>query len=238
MSEKFKFIISGRMHKINDLGEEMNTQFLKLHEAYFSNIGFDFNDFKDHSLRFFDDNKDDYTVQDEFFNNFTIIWRNFLAMQLFSRAEQLWNDALGIAYEWEKRNQGARIHKGTPYYFLGVTSILNGELDKGFLLMHQALEEDKKTQNSQTPRTPAYFFVTLDYKKQNQFFRDKVLEIASFTGERLEVYRSSGRGSLTIDDFKSKFLEETAGTVARDGALQETGERGPKNLLRLVGTSE
>lgn len=195
--------------KIDDLGKEMNAQFLRLHEAYFSNTALDFNDFKDHALKFFDDNKDDYIAQDKFFNNFTIIWGNFLGMQLFSRAEQLWNHALDIVYEWENRNQGARIHKGTPYYFLGVTSILNEELEKGFLLMHQALEEDVKTHNSRTPRTPAYFFVTLDYKTQNQFFRQKVLEIASFTNKLLEAYRSSGRGSLTIEDFKTKFLEET-----------------------------
>ena len=77
--------------------------------------------------------------------------------------------------------------------------------------MHQALEEDKKTHQTKTPKTPAYSFVTLDYENQNQFFRPKVREIAKFLDENyLNSYRSSRGGSLTLSDFKTKFLEESA----------------------------
>jgi len=95
------------------------------------------------------------------------------------------------------------------YYFWGVTCILNGNLEKGFLLMHQALEEDKKTHQTKTPKTPAYSFVTLDYENQNQFFIPKVREIAEFLKENLDSYRSSRGGTLTLSGFKSKFLEES-----------------------------
>jgi len=210
MKDNFEFILSGQMYKINGLNREMNDQFLKLHEAYFSNTGFDFDVFKEVSLKFFDDKKGDYIIQDKFFNNFTIIWQNFLAMQLFDRAEQLWNDVLNIVYIWENRNQDARIHKGTPYYFLGVTSILHRDLDKGFSLMHQALEEDKITHNTQAPKTPAYSFVILDYEEQSQFFRQKVLEIARFMEARLDFYQLDGRGILNINNFKSKFLAQVS----------------------------
>lgn len=210
MNNKFEFMVAGRACEINDLGSPMNELFLKLHEAYFSNVAFDLKNFKEHSLKFFDANQDNYVVHDKFFNNFTIIWTRFLSLHLFDKAAQLWNLALNIAYEWENKGPDKRIHKGTPYYFLGVTCILNQELDKGFLLMHQALEEDKGTHNTSTPLTPAYFFVTLDYQKQNQFFRGKVLEIAKFIDKRLSLYRSSRNGSLNLADFKSRLLEETS----------------------------
>ena len=145
----------------------------------------------------------------KFFGTIHIIWRSFLNQGCFKNAEYLWDFALNIAYEWENKNQNKRIHKGTPYYFWGVTCILNGDLEKGFLLMHQALEEDKKTHQTNTPKTPAYSFVTLDYENQNQFFIPKVREIAEFLKENLDSYCSSRGGTLTLSGFKTKFLEES-----------------------------
>jgi len=159
---------------------------------------------------YFDQNLDNYGAHDAFFNQLTIPWQFFLNQGRFRAAEQLWNLALKIAYDWQSKNQNKRIHKGTPYYFCGVTCILNGDLEKGFFLMHQALEEDKETHKTLTPGGPAFCFVALDYQEQNQFFRPKVEEIAKFVEEKLNIYRSSRVGILTLSDFKSKFLEEPA----------------------------
>lgn len=210
--EKFKFKIGDKTFGIENLGEPINTQFLKLHEAYLSGHFFDIKKFEEESFNFFSTNND-YTAHDKFFNNFTIIWQHFLSLRRFDKAEELWNLTLDIAYEWEKVNQGFRIHKGTPYYFWGVTCILNNELDKGFLLMHQALEEDKKTHSTLIPLTPAYHFVTLNPTEPLQFFRAKVIEIANFIETQLGTYRSKRGGNLTFADFQSKFL--------RDPNLQE-----------------
>jgi len=207
---KFVFKIGEQMFQIEDLGEPMNSQFLRLYESHVSIHGFDLNKFRNEALNFFDQNESNYQVHDGFFNNFTIIWQFFLNQKRFKDAEHLWELALSIAYEWENKNQNKRIHKGTPYYFWGVTCILNGDLEKGFLLMHQALEEDKRTDQTNTPKTPVYSFVTLDYEKQDQFFRTKVLEIAEFLGERLDSYCSSREGTLSLSHFKSKFLENSA----------------------------
>lgn len=198
---------------IVDLGESMNSQFNKFYESHFVGHDFDVVKFIDEALSFFshnliDQNHNNYVIHDNFFNNFTPVWRNFQDQRRFKNAEDIWKKALDISYEWEKKNPNKRIHKGTPYYFWGVTCILDGDLEKGFLLMHQALEEDKETHNTNAPNTPANFFVTLDYEKQNQFFRPKVIEIADFIDIKLDNYRSSGRGSLTLIEFKSKFLEK------------------------------
>ena len=127
--------------------------------------------------------------------------------QRFNDAEDLWNDVLKLAYNWEEKT-GERIHKGTPYYFLGVTLILRKDLDRGFLMMHQALEEDKRSFKDSYTQYPAYFFVTLNYEN-DQYFRQQILVIANYIDERLESYRESGRGSLNMSDFKSRFLMET-----------------------------
>jgi len=160
-------------------------------------------------LGFFDQAVNNPSAHDEFFSTFTIFWRVFLHQNRFISAEKVWDFTLRVAFEWESKNKGKRIHKGTPYYFWGVTCILNGDLEKGFLLMHQALEEDKRTHKTKIPGTPAYYFVTLNYEKQNQFFRPKVEEIALFVNEKLNNYSSSRGGTLTLSAFKSKFLEDS-----------------------------
>ena len=74
--------------------------------------------------------------------------------------------------------------------------------------MHQALEEDKKNIDlNQLKDTPAYSFVTLNYEQQHQYFRNKVLEIAQFTEQKLNVYQTSRSGNLTMSEFKTKFLQ-------------------------------
>jgi hypothetical protein len=157
---------------------------------------------------FFDQKIDDYGAHDEFFNGFTPIWNFFLNQRRFMTAGDLWRLALNFAYDWEEKNN-KRIHKGTPYYFWGVTCILNADLENGFLLMHQALEEDKRTHKCDKPSTAAYSFVTLDHGNQKQFFKPKVEEVSRFVDEKLGAYRSRTGGALTLPDFKSKFLENS-----------------------------
>ena len=148
-----------------------------------------------------------YTDHDKFFSFFTPIWLDLLQKRRYHEAIGVWNVALKVALQWEKKNKPNRIHKGTPYYFLGVTAILNNELENGFLLMHQALEEDKITLNTKTPLTPAYYFVTLDYTQQKQFFRHKVETVSHFLSDKIDIYVKQRSGGLTINQFKAKFLE-------------------------------
>lgn len=142
-----------------------------------------------------------------FFGRFTPIWFNLVQRRRYFDAIHLWNSALKIVYAWEDANKPNLIHKGTPFYFMGVTAILNNELENGFLLMHQALEEDKKLSTVAVPKTPAYSFVTLDYKNQHQFFRPKVEEISKYLVKAVETYTKTRPRKITLNDFKTKFLE-------------------------------
>jgi hypothetical protein len=212
---KYLFRFEDHIFAMENLGKSMNAQFVKLYECQFLKKVLDFSDFVKESLGFFDQNIGKFGKHDAFFNNFTFIWDAFIRRQLFDKAENLWDNALEIAYEWERKNpEKIKIHKGTPLYFWSITCILNNDLEKGFLLMHQALEEDKRTRGVQFPETPPSFFVTLDFDERNQAFKDKVVEIAEFIDNRfLHNYRLTRGGSLTLTEFKGKFL--------KNGNLQE-----------------
>jgi hypothetical protein len=194
--------------ELDSLNEEMNNGFHSLYQHYFSNHKFDITLFKKSSMHFFDENLES-KVHDKFFNNFTILWQVLISNGSFFYAEQIWQLAVNIAREWEVFNQSKnrKIHKGAAYYFWGTTCIIKEDLEKGFLLMHQALEEDRQNRYDELTDTPAYAFVRLDYKQQKQFFGNKVQEIANFLEERLKTYQSSRNGNLSLDELKSKFID-------------------------------
>lgn len=120
---------------------------------------------------------------------------------------------ISLALQWEANHPGQRLHKGTPYYFAGVRDILLGDLDRGFLWMHQALVEDQLSSGQDAPDTPALAFATMNAVKQDQAFRDEVARYAAFVEERLDQYRLSGRGALTLDQLRSR-------AMARPGLIE------------------
>jgi len=208
---KFRFTIGGRLFEIENLDGEMNSLFRDLHIDHYGGPPCDRVRFREQALAFFDANqgRPQHDAHDRFFQNFYIIWSDFLEKQFYGRAAKLWESALDIAYDWEAANSAYEIHKGTPYYFWGVTCILNRQLDEALLLMHQALDEDKKTHGTETPPTPAYSFVTLDPTQKNQFFREKVIEISDFVRTLLDNYNSTRGGCLTFPQLQSRFLRQT-----------------------------
>jgi len=122
------------------------------------------------------------------------------------KAQIVWEFALSPANQWEQDNFPSAIHKGTPYYFLAVTAILNGDLDRGFLLMHQALAEDIRATGQPLPVTPASSLVTLNYQNQNQFFGREVRDTANFLEKYLSDYCDKYSSVLTLDEFRNRLL--------------------------------
>jgi hypothetical protein len=206
-ANNFTLSIGEWQFSIKDLGASMNEQFQKLYNYYLSGHGFEHSRFQKESLNFFNHNNSSNDL-DSYFNNFTPLWQFLLQQGSFFYAEQIWEFAVSISKKWEEQNQNRKIHKGAGYYFWAVTCILKEDLEKGFLLMHQALEEDRKNVNpTNIQSTPAYSFVILDYEQQNQFFRKKVLEMAKFIEQKLNNYQNSRNGKLTMAEFKVKFLQ-------------------------------
>jgi hypothetical protein len=168
-------------------------------------------------INWFDQHPTDPEDHDNGFKQWTGLWAKLMKDGPSGLASRLWHDAIEVADRWEQAHQTdnpkPRIHKGTPYYFWGVTSILSGDYETGFLLMHQAFKEDQKAYPSQhvLSTKPAYLFVTMDDTIREQFFREQVEKVAKFVEGQLTSYkeRSLSNRPLTLDlaGLRSRFLK-------------------------------
>lgn len=93
--------MGGRLFQTEDLPQSINEAFLSLHSAFLSNGICNLNDFKKVAHQFFNDPQTDVQSHDKFFNNFTIIWQQFLNNGQYDKAEEIWNLTLDIALRWE-----------------------------------------------------------------------------------------------------------------------------------------
>jgi hypothetical protein len=193
-----------------DLGHNVNDQFVLFYQSMFGIPALDIESFKANSHAYFnyvesEDKK--FEKHDDYFNNFTPVWINLINQKKFTEAENIWKEALDIALEWEKE-RSLRIHKGTPYYFWAVTCFLNENLEKGFWLMNQAFVEDTKKLNMELPDTPAKNFLHFETTPEQQFFRNKLLEIKEFLNQKLiAVYSNTKNRKFDYSVFESKFLK-------------------------------
>jgi hypothetical protein len=200
-------IIEGRRYYIASIEPAIDQAFIDLHASYLSNQPLHWESFKAKAIKFFDNNYSNQGAIDLYFNNFTIIWNHYLSKGLLEEAEQIWKLALEPALAWESNNPGKRIHKGTPYYFWGIVAIKRGDLDRGYILMHEALQEDVLTHGTSSPDTPAFAFAALNYLKVDQAFRHWVLQEAKYLDKRIDEYRTSRGFTLTLKQFQSDYLE-------------------------------
>jgi hypothetical protein len=206
MTNNFAFKIREWLFSIKDLGPQMNQQYQNIYDYYISGKGLELGKLEDETIKFLDKNKK-VTDHDDYFNNFTPLWQFLLQQGLLLYAEQVWEIAVNATKKWEQRNTDQKIHKGAGYYFWAVTCIYKEDLEKGFLLMHEALEEDKRNLTPNSSNTPAHAFVILNFDEQHQFFRNKILEVARFAEQKITNYRASRNGKLTLDEFKIKILQ-------------------------------
>jgi hypothetical protein len=205
---KFQFRVDKVNFTINNLGQPMNELFQKFYESVFAKRPPFSSDFEQGSFKYFDTHRT-AGEHNSYFENFTPIWDNSMRNHLFFKAAQMWCKTLKIAYKWEQ-NSKSRIHKGTPYYFLGGTEILTRNFDEGFLLMHQALEEDKLTSGQINPQSPAFWFVTLNTDIKEQFFRDMTIEMQDYLNTKISSYgQRDSNLNLKSPEFKKNFLEQS-----------------------------
>lgn len=144
-------------------------------------------------------------ASDNYFNCFTLLWQRFLAAGRILPALAVWEWALRAPLAWEAAG-GARLHKGSAFYFAAGTSLLAGDVDSGFLMAHAALGEDIATHGSDAPLTPSLALVALDPTPVAQLFRDWVVYHAHQVDSWLGSYRSRHAKHLELELFRSKYL--------------------------------
>jgi hypothetical protein len=185
----------------------MDLAFDRLHAAYFANAVLPWEEFTAAALQYFDSNAGAPPAHDAYFNNFTVIWRSIIDTGRLDHAEHVWELALQPALSWEQANQDQRLHKGTPYYFWAMTALLRGNTDYGYILIHQSLDEDIRSSGQQTPDTPGYALVSLNYEKLDQAFRPWVVEQAAFVNDLITNYSVTHTRALRIEDVRQRFFE-------------------------------
>jgi hypothetical protein len=162
--------IAGDTIVTHKLGQPMDDAFDHLYRAFEQGrLAVDDN-FKAAALHYFDRFVNSIhapAAHDEYFNCFTPIWKSLLP-GVPDVAEKVWELAFDPVQQWEQANPGKLIDKGTLCYFWGATALLRGNLDRGYLLIHQSVEEDSRTSGLQIPPTPSYALVGLDYEKPDR----------------------------------------------------------------------
>lgn len=204
-------ILGGREIVIEALRHPLDEAFDRLHAAYFGDTPLAWDEFEAVALQYFTNNAGSTAAHDAYFNNFTVIWRNLLDAGRYDHAERLWQQALQPALRWEEANPNQRLHKGTPYYFWSMTVLLRGDIDQGYLLIHQAVDEDIRTSGQRTPDTPGYALVSLNYQRVDQAFRQWVIAQAQFLSDLLTNYTTTHTRTLTLSDVKQRFLDRPPG---------------------------
>ncbi len=201
-----RYFLSGRTYQISSLSPPLDLLFTQLHAAYLGPTPFNWEEFRQTAAQFLANTPSRSGLHDAYFGNFTLVWNQLLTGRNFDEAETLWEMALAPALDVEKQHPGHEIHKGTPYYFWGMTAILRGDIDKGYALMHQAVEEDVATTHTLIPDTPAYALATLNWVKQDQAFRQWVVSQALFLNKKQNTYSSVYSRPFTLEDFRKRFL--------------------------------
>lgn len=149
--------------EIWDINPDLNAQFFALYDSLLKGRPFDEAAFRDAAASCFEASHAAGQGPDPFFDNFGPLGLPWPDTRL--RFTHLWEWALAVARDWEATT-GRRIHKGTGYYFACVRDIELGDLDRGFLYLHQAAEEDAITTGSVLPPpSPATWFITLDGRR-------------------------------------------------------------------------
>lgn len=144
-------------------------------------------------------------LQQPFINSLTPFWKKLIKNQQYAQSQILWENVLSMV-ERISEHFHHRIHKGAIFYYWGISAILNGELEKGYRLMGEALVEDIKTYKNKDPDTPAYKFVHFDYKDKNQNFCYYLNELRNIWVEYLENYKNENSSKLDDVAIQKRFL--------------------------------
>jgi hypothetical protein len=189
---KLNFVMGGVNYQISSLTPALDRAFMQLYEAFSGPKAFDLREFHGAVFEFLDKSENSPTSHDTYFNNFTILWTGYQNSGHFDHAEAVWEMALKPVLRWEHDHPGTFVHKGTPFYFWGMTAILRGEIDRGYLFMHRSVKEDERTNPRNYQKSPGFYFATLNYGEADQAFRPWLLEQARFLKKQNPLRASDG----------------------------------------------
>lgn len=113
-----------------------------------------------------------------------------------------------------------KIHKGTPYYFIGWTTYQYRDIAKAIFYMDAAVSEDMKLPNikNKSNRSLAIDFFLLNSEAGQTGFSTH-LELYEVIEKTLKEYKNNGGGIITIEDFRRKFIIDLLYSESKERSL-------------------
>lgn len=181
---------------------------------------------------------DSGTLTDKLSSRFAQIWAVYYRLGRFLEADKFWDLPLNLYTKWGKTNNKI-VARGTPYYFRGMSAVAYGNIDRGFLFLHQAVEDDfnegfRPYKKGKGNHSPAWLFVTFDYSDPRQAGGPLLKRRADWLNKKISEYQNSGRGALSLESLSVVLSLKSFGEkVLDEKQLVETTFSFTYNIFRI-----
>jgi hypothetical protein len=125
---------------------------------------------------------------------------------------RLWERTLALLREADERRY-ALLHKGTPFYFLGVASYIAEDFERALYYLDCALTEDSRLHADRWHLVPSGMFVRLDSLPENQFGRQLVSDALTRLTELNQRLAAIGGIPLTLELFRTRLVNRAMQSV-------------------------
>jgi|GEM_PF-1006936 len=152
------------------------------------------------------DNRED---TEKFFNNLDYVENLF--NRNFSQALDQGIHLLDKLHALDKKSY-EKIHKGSPFYWLGIAAFMMHDYSTGVFFFDAALSEDMRANaHPESNPTPAMFFIMLEDKNINQAALPLVKDTLAKLQAQINIYnnlpdRQKDILDLAIDEIRNHFL--------------------------------
>jgi hypothetical protein len=124
--------------------------------------------------------------------------------------------AIRTVQKWEDAH-GYRIHKGTPYTFLGYTHLVTGNLDLAFTMLHDSVSQNTYTYpklgRDYKLEAPSYLFATLNIDNPNNMLYGYVQQMKRKVEAIIEAHNlacGTAVPPFSYTKFHDKFLQRSS----------------------------
>jgi hypothetical protein len=118
---------------------------------------------------------------------------------------EMWERTLTILRNSDERRYEA-LHKGTPFYFLGIASYLGQDFERALFYMDCALDQDCLRHGPRWYRIPSGMFVRLDDGPETQAGRVLVCDARNLFESCGNTIAADGGTRLSLDGYRARLV--------------------------------
>lgn len=148
------------------------------------------------------------SLADRIFEQLTVTYQDPQITLNPKLRSMFWKAILGHVWKWEDSHE--KIHKGTPYYFMGEAFLALGDVPSAYTCFFNALEDDKENFvhiGKNLKDAPAYRTTSLVDNSQNNLYTSVVIPLRRTLQSYIDSYNQRASQNLTIQFIDRKFLQ-------------------------------